>query len=149
MSYLWDFGTGNPDDTAMIKDPVFTYPADTVSYWVNLWVVSDKGCEDSIGQPREIRPDVTVFVPNAFSPERTGPATNNMFRAVVNGEKTFEIAVFNRWGEKMWETKDKMAGWDGTFMGTQCQQDVYMWVVKVSSFEGEEYEYSGTVSLLR
>jgi gliding motility-associated-like protein len=149
MSYLWDFGTGHPDDTSTFKDPVFTYPPDTVSYWVNLSVTSDKGCFDSIGQPREIRPDVTVFVPNAFSPEKTGPGSNNLFNAVVNGEKTFEIAVFNRWGEKMWETKDKMDGWDGKYLKEPCPQDVYIWVVKVTSFENEQYEYSGTISLLR
>jgi gliding motility-associated-like protein len=150
MDYLWTFGTDLPDDTGSIeKDPLYTYPADTVSYWVNLTVTSDHNCVDSIGQPREIRPDVTVFVPNAFSPERTGPGINNLFTAIVNGEKDFEIKVFNRWGEKMWETTDKMEGWDGSYLGNPCQQDVYMWVVKVHSYEGEEYEYSGTISLLR
>jgi gliding motility-associated-like protein len=90
-----------------------------------------------------------VFVPTAFSPERTGPKANNGFRAVVNGEKTFHIEVYNRWGEKLWESDDKYAYWDGTFMGEDAQQDVYAWFITVTAYDGEEYTYEGTVTLLR
>jgi gliding motility-associated-like protein len=106
-------------------------------------------CTDSLGQVREIDPDVTVFVPTAFSPEGTGPKDNNVFKAVVNGEKSFHIQILNRWGEKLWETTDKNASWDGKSRGEDVQQDVYMWVIKVAAFDGEEYTYEGTVTLLR
>jgi gliding motility-associated-like protein len=94
---------------------------------------------------RKIGPDVTVFVPTAFSPEKTGPGANNVFKAVVNGEKTFHIELFNRWGEMLWKTDDKNASWDGFYRGVEAQQDVYMWVIKVTAYDGEEYQYEGTV----
>ena len=113
-------------------------PADSVRY-----------CTDSTGQDRKIGPDVTVFVPTAFSPEGTGPAANNKFRAVVNGEKSFEIILFNRWGEILWQTTDKYEGWNGTYRKDDAQQDVYAWVIKVTAFDGKEYQYEGTVTLMR
>jgi len=88
-------------------------------------------------------------VPTAFSPEGTGPKLNNTFYAVVNGEKTFHIEVFNRWGEMLWKSDNKQENWNGKFKNENCQQDVYAWVVKVTGYDGEEYRYEGTVTLLR
>ncbi len=156
MSYLWHFGTDDVDDTSTLYNPIHSYTADTNKYYVHLtstYTYNYKGtdftCWDTISQLRKIGPDVTVFVPTAFSPERTGPKTNNVFRAVVNGEKTFHIELYNRWGEKLWETDDKYAGWDGTYKGEDAQQDVYAWFIKVTAYDGEEYTYEGTVTLLR
>ena len=156
MSYLWHFGTDDVDDTSTMYNPIHSYTADTNKYYVHLtstYTYNYKGtdyiCWDTISQLRKIGPDVTVFVPTAFSPERTGPKTNNIFRAVVNGEKTFHIELYNRWGEKLWETDDKYAGWDGTYKGEDAQQDVYAWFIKVTAYDGEEYTYEGTVTLLR
>ncbi|MES2617223.1 MAG: gliding motility-associated C-terminal domain-containing protein [Bacteroidota bacterium] len=161
LSYYWNFGNPDPNDTtntSIEENPIHLYPADTVKYYVLLkseYTYYDRKegisttCWDTISQPREIRPDVTVFVPTAFSPEGTGPRKNNVFNAVVNGEKTFHIEVFNRWGELLWQSDNKYDTWDGKFKDSDCQQDVYVWVVKVTAYDGEKYEYEGTVSLLR
>ena len=90
-----------------------------------------------------------MFVPTVFSPEKTGPILNNKFYAVVNGEKSFHIEVLNRWGEMVWKTDNKYEGWDGTYRNEDCQQDVYVWVIRVTAYDGEEYQYEGTITLLR
>ncbi len=120
MSYLWYFGTGDLDDTSTKYSPVHTYTADTMKYYVHLtstftynYKNQDYVCWDSISQLRKIGPDVTVFVPTAFSPEKTGPNANNVFLPIVNGEKTYHIELYNRWGELLWTTDDKFASWDG------------------------------------
>ncbi|HEY1045840.1 MAG TPA: gliding motility-associated C-terminal domain-containing protein, partial [Bacteroidia bacterium] len=91
----------------------------------------------------------TVFVPTAFSPEGTGPGTNNVFRPVVNGEKTYHIELFNRWGEILWKSDNKYESWNGIYMGVKAEQDVYAWKIVVTGYDGEVYEYEGTVTLLR
>lgn len=156
LEHLWYFGTGDSDDTSTKTHAVFSYPADTNKYRVHLSSVYtytykqvDQVCMDTIGKVREIDPDVTVFVPTAFSPERSGPRTNNVFKPIVNGEKTFHVELYNRWGQMLWKTDDKNASWDGTYMGEDVQQDVYTWVIKVTAFDGEIYTYEGTVTLLR
>ena len=156
MDYEWNFGSGDVDDTSTKMNPIHSYTADTMKYYVHLtstiryqYKNQEYICWDSISQLRKIGPDVTVFVPTAFSPEKTGPGANNVFKAVVNGEKTFHIELFNRWGEMLWKTDDKNASWDGFYRGIEAQQDVYMWVIKVTAYDGEEYQYEGTVTLLR
>ncbi|MBC7426006.1 MAG: gliding motility-associated C-terminal domain-containing protein, partial [Bacteroidia bacterium] len=149
MSYLWSFGTDNPDDTSTKKDPTFTYTEDTLKYWVSLYVVSDHGCDSLKISQRIIGPDVTVFIPNAFSPDGAGIATNNVFRAVVNGEKSFFLQIYNRWGELLFETDDKYKEWNGIYQGQACQQDVYVYAVKVTAFDGKIYRYDGTFTLLK
>jgi len=158
MKYIWSFNYPDVDDTSSKFNPIHSYSADTFTYWVNLntsyhyidnMTQEEYFCYDSTGQPRKIGPDVTVFVPTAFSPEGTGPKTNNVFRAVVNGEKTFHIELYNRWGELLWQSDDKFQAWDGKYMGEDVLQDVYAWVIKVTAYDGEEYQYEGTVTLLR
>ncbi|MES2617751.1 MAG: gliding motility-associated C-terminal domain-containing protein [Bacteroidota bacterium] len=161
IKYYWNFGNTDPNDTTNESyevNPIHIYPSDTMKYRVFLGAEYNyydirqatwMPCYDSISHPRVIGPDVTVFVPTAFSPEGTGPKTNNVFNAVVNGEKTFHIEVFNRWGELLWQSDNKYETWNGKFKDTDCQQDVYVWVVKVTAYDGEKYEYEGTVSLLR
>jgi gliding motility-associated-like protein len=158
MDYLWYFGTGDLDDTSTQVHPIYSYVDDTAKYYVHLTstytyydpiTMQDYTCWDTISQLRKIGPDVTVFVPTAFSPEGTGPGTNNVFMAVVNGEKTFHIELFNRWGELLWQTDDKYKAWDGRYMGEDVQQDVYIWHIRVIGFDGLEYLYEGTVTLMR
>ena len=53
-------------------------------------------------------------------------------------------------GEKLFESKHPVdEQWDGTYQGEPAQQDVYMYVATVIAFDGKEYEYSGTVTLIR
>lgn len=156
LTYEWNFDNKNADDTSTLTHPVHTYTNDTAVYWVNLLARytytfnnNDYVCYDSLSQLRKIGPDVTVFVPTAFSPEGTGPKTNEAFRAIVLGDKTFNIQLYNRWGEKLWETDDKHQGWNGIYKNIPCQQGVYMWKIQVTAYDGKAYEYEGTVTLLR
>jgi hypothetical protein len=152
VAYLWNFNSKDPDDTSSKINPIKTYPVDTTTYWVSLvskFTYKDVTCTDSVSKLRKIGPDVTVFVPNVFSPEETGPDSNNVFRAVVNGERSFNIEVLNRWGELLWESNNKFETWNGKYKGVNCEQDVYVWIVRVTGYDGEPYRYEGTVTLLR
>ncbi len=164
---LWDFGVlSQTDDTSTETSPLYFYPADTGTYDVTLTVRTQYGCESTITHPVIIGPDILVFIPNAFSPDGGGPGSNDGFRAVVNdGVKDYHLMIFNRWGEVIWETKDKTAEWDGKYgringwdgdsktkgsdKREDVAQDVYAYYLKVVSWNGEEYKYTGTVTLIR
>jgi gliding motility-associated-like protein len=149
MTYLWDWGTGNSEDTSQQKNPVFFYPQDTAEYTIRLLVTSDKGCQDSTLKRVKIGPDVTVFIPNAFTPNQIGPGLNNKFYVIADGIISSEIRIYNRWGEQMYISENLKEGWDGKFGGKECEQDVYAYLLKVRGFDGKPYEYSGTITLLR
>lgn len=147
----WDFGDlTRSDDTSTQVSPVFFYPSDTGTYLVTLKIRTNQGCEDEVSYPVIIGPDLLVYIPNAFSPDGGGPGENNGFRAVVNDAvKDYHLIVFNRWGEHLFETTNKEERWDGTYKKVACQQDVYAFYLEVTSWNGETYTYSGTITLIR
>lgn len=88
-----------------------------------------------------------AFVPNTFTPN--GDGNNDVF--IVRGLKVEEIyfAVYNRWGELVFETTDKTKGWDGLYKGRPADVGVFGWYLKVKCFNGEETFRKGNVTLIR
>ncbi len=147
-SYLWSFG--DPDSSfSDQKNPTFEYPTDSGKYWVSLKVVSNHGCESQTGRELIILPDIVVFIPNAFAPDKAGRIENERFWVTADGVSAFSITIFNRWGEAVYASTDISEGWDGNFKEFPVQQDVYFYVVKITGFNGVDYDYKGTVTLLR
>lgn len=100
---------------------------------------------DSIGQ-------VAIYIPNAFTPNNDGQ--NDIFTVYGRGFERYRLQVFNRWGEKMFESNDQNVGWDGTYRGKKMNPGVYVYYVDINFIDGivpKEYlEYrKGSVTLLR
>jgi gliding motility-associated-like protein len=91
--------------------------------------------------------DKDVFVPNTFTPN--GDGQNDIFR--VKGLSVNEVyfAVYNRWGEKVYETNEREAGWDGRYKGKDADVGVFGWYLKVKCFNGDETFKKGNVTLIR
>jgi gliding motility-associated-like protein len=150
LSYVWDFGTGDPNDTMMSENPRFAYSRDTGIYDITLYVTTSNGCKDTFTRKVHIGPDIIVFIPDVFTPDQQGPTQNERFNPVATNFKTFQMLIFNRWGEKLFETEDPNLGWDGNDKaGEPCQSGVYVYHVVITSFEDKEYVYNGTITLLR
>jgi gliding motility-associated-like protein len=91
--------------------------------------------------------DKDAFVPNTFTPNNDGQ--NDVF--FVRGLKIDEVyfAVYNRWGELVFETTDKTKGWDGLYKNRPADVGVFGWYLKVKCFNGEETFRKGNVTLIR
>jgi gliding motility-associated-like protein len=149
LSYVWDFGTPG-GDTAMSENPRFAYSRDTGVYRIYLVATSNQGCMDTFSRLVHIGPDIIVFVPDVFTPNQEGPNTNERFNPVTTNFKTFNMMIYNRWGEKLFETSDPNLGWNGNDpKGTPCMQGVYVYHLEITSFEDKKYTYDGTITLLR
>ncbi|MFI5150106.1 MAG: gliding motility-associated C-terminal domain-containing protein [Bacteroidia bacterium] len=88
-----------------------------------------------------------LFIPNAFVPM----GVNKIFRpegSFVELED-YHFAIFDRWGEKVFETSDKLAGWDGTWHGQRSELGVYVYLISYKTAHGEFVDRKGTVTLLR
>jgi gliding motility-associated-like protein len=112
--------------------------------------ITDDGCYQSIEVPIVVRGENLIYYPNVFSPNNNG--MNEVFKPGgfgVESSATFYLAIYNRWGELLFETLDPSVGWDGTFMGVDAQECVYVYYSKVTLLNGEKKEYKGTVTLLR
>ncbi len=147
---FWEWTFGDPNNSSSnSQNTSFTYPTDTGNYLVSLLVRTVDGCEDTTNRWLKVDPDITVFIPNAFTPNQFGPDINKRFYVTADGFESIEIFVFNRWGEELYYSTNIKEGWDGKYKGEVCQQDVYVYLVKVVSLAKKEFVYSGTVTLLR
>ena len=107
--WLWDFGDGTQDNTSK-NNVAHTYPGIDSSYTVTLYLSNDYGCKDSITKEVKIIDDQLTF-PNIITPN--GDGINDKLE-IVNGHKIpNKIAVFNRWGNKVFEQTDYQNDWDG------------------------------------
>ena len=88
-----------------------------------------------------------VYLPNAFSPN--GDNNNDVFRIRSNFIDQVEMAIYDRWGEKIFETTDKNTWWDGTYKGNLLPPDVYAYYFKVRCIDGDTYFKKGNVTLIR
>jgi gliding motility-associated-like protein len=95
----------------------------------------------------ELSYDPIMFIPNAFTPD--GKGLNEVFKPSISGQKEYKMAVYNRWGQKLFETTDANIGWDGTVSGEAAQDGIYVYTVEFSDFRDKIYQFSGTIHLLR
>ena len=118
-------------------------PNQNFGYMVSY--IDENGCEasDSV----YIYYDPIIYVPNTFTPN--DDSMNPMFLAEGGNIKTFEMLIFDRWGELIFTSNDMSVGWDGTFEGNICQDGTYVWKIKISDFNDEEHDYIGHINLLR
>jgi gliding motility-associated-like protein len=73
-------------------------------------------------------------MPNAFTPN--GDGLNDVFEAKTNLSDvgfTFHMSIYNKWGEEIFTSNDFRKGWDGTFKGQLCQEDLYTWTIRFSA----------------
>ena len=146
LSYIW-----SPEDylNTTTGNKVVSTPENTITY---TYTVSDTfGCVGSssivITVEDVICEDPYVFVPNAFSPNKDG--LNDILYVRGDLLEKVEFAVYNRWGEKLFETKDKDIGWDGTYKGELCNPGVYVYYLDATCLGGLQYIHKGNVTLIR
>jgi gliding motility-associated-like protein len=149
MKHNWTWGKSYKIGSDTLKNSNIVFGKDTGTYWIKLVVTTDKGCKDSSMKKVVIGPDIIIFVPDAFTPDNAGPNENNTFRPYVINNKTYEMLIFNRWGEKMYETTDLTKGWDGNYKGQPAQDGVYVYKMIVTSLEDKVFQYNGTFTLIR
>jgi gliding motility-associated-like protein len=82
----------------------------------------------------------------AYSPEQLD---NDIFFPMQKGVAEYNLQIFNRWGELLFQSENVGIGWDGYYRGELCKQDVYIWKVRARFSDGEEVEKAGDVTLLR
>jgi gliding motility-associated-like protein len=143
-SYVWEFG----DNTATTTEiqPFHTYIM-VGEYEVTLIASNQWGCIDTIVKTLVIDDDFAFYIPNAFTPN--GDGANDIFSGKGYGIKQYEMLIFDRWGEKIYETTDLSKGWDGTYRNVEAQQDVYIYKVTIIDVHDEKHQYRGHFTLIR
>jgi len=123
--------------------------AEEGQFIATLMLEDEHTCTGNATTLFEITSPLDLYIPNAFSPNGKGPEANNVFKVQAQHVQSFELVIFNRWGEEVFKTKDPEKGWDGTFLGVPSEMGVYAYFVKVTNHLGGTREFKGTLSLIR
>jgi len=142
--WQWYFNqNGGPEShfksPSMMYDRSGTFPVAMVA--TNIW-----GCADTVVKSIVVQEDFSLFVPDAFSPN--GDGKNDIFQPKGIGIASYQLQIFDRWGEKMFQSSDFTKGWDGTFKGNLCKIDIYVWKIDATSHSGKTKNLSGHVTII-
>lgn len=144
---VWDFGDGTQRTYQPGSIVQHSY-ADTGQYNITLFLENSGGCRDSASLAICVEPASTLFVPNAFTPN--GDGKNEVFKAAGVGIVSFRMMVFNRWGEKLFESNNIDIGWDGRVNGEKVMNDVYTYLIAYQDIGSPVTRYKkGVVAVVR
>jgi gliding motility-associated-like protein len=135
--------------TSTQQNPYYTYP-DAGEYPVVLVVKTNKGCSDTLIKKIVVAEDYGIYCPNAFTPN--GDGNNDLFQPKGFGIVKYQLLIFNRWGEKVFQTSTFEEGWDGKFQGkggSILEEGTYTWLINVTNVYGKSHEVKGHVTLIK
>lgn len=147
VGFIYSWSPAGSLNSSTIQNPTAT-PEETTTYTVT---VSNGECEYDAQVTvivDEIRCETPfIFIPNAFTPN----ANNENDLLLVRGQNItdFQLTIFDRWGEKVFESFDQNLGWDGTFEGREIDPAVYVYYLDVLCADGQSFFEKGNVTLIR
>jgi gliding motility-associated-like protein len=149
-NYEWSFGDDSGSTTQ--ESPSHMFPDEESGvYLVQLIATSPLGCADTAYVEISVEEQLIYYIPNTFTPD--GDDFNQTFRPIFTSgydPYDFNMFIFNRWGEVIWESHDDSVGWDGTYGGRMVQEGVYTWVIDFkTSASDERVKINGHVNLLK
>ena len=151
-NWHWDFGdffVNTASDTSNIKNPSHIYE-NAYNYSVTLTVVNSFGCRDSVMKLLKVEDEFALYIPNTFSPNKSD-GNNDVFKVSGMGflSESFEMMIYDRWGELVFKTNEVNKGWDGSIKGGKmAKQDTYVYKIKVKDFKNKKREFVGHINVL-
>ena len=142
--YTWNFGDG---ELSHLENPVHPYA--TIGTYEVLFTASNNFCEDTSGAEINVTDNFSFYIPNAFSPD--GDGKNDLFSVYGTNIISTNVAVFNRWGQKVFGAGDYPFSWNGKInnSGDVMPQGVYVYTISAVDKFGNRHEYNGKVNLIK
>jgi len=146
-AWQWTFGE---DAISFIQSPTHTFQDSGLKY-VQQVVFHDNGCTDTASTLIDVIPEVTYYLPNAFTPNNDSRNDLYMGAGILEGITDFEMLIFSRWGELVFETNDPTVGWNGQMRNTGQEMPIGVYVCKVRYKEprGSVIELEEFATLIR
>jgi gliding motility-associated-like protein len=131
--YLWNTGE-NTSYITVSDEGLYT-----------LIIKTEEGCADTTSVMMYSKASPSVDVPTAFTPN--GDSLNDIFCPIVDKDRIryFTLAIYNKWGQKVFETSDAASGWDGS----NTSPGVYAWVISFVDLNENINQLKGSVALIK
>ncbi|HEY4797936.1 MAG TPA: PKD domain-containing protein, partial [Bacteroidia bacterium] len=152
VSWSWNFGdtTSGTNNISSNQNPSHVY-SDTGLYCVTLIITDSTGvCKDTSTQCIRVDAPFTFYVPNAFTPNQDG--RNEEFKAYGTYIREYHMAIFDRWGNLIFESNDINTGWNGKVKNRSVspeEEDVYIWKAEITDIHYVVHKFIGHVSMLK
>ncbi|MFZ9877603.1 MAG: PKD domain-containing protein [Chitinophagaceae bacterium] len=146
IRFKWTFGDGDSILTTS-RVPIIHQYKSSGTFQVCLTAYNQLDCPRTICKTVEASINPLVDVPNAFTPQSGD--VNSVIQVKGFGIVKLKWEIWNRWGQKVFETTDAKFGWDGKFKGVLQPMDVYMYTLAVEFFDGRTLTKKGDITLIR
>jgi len=148
--YVWTIdgqGTTNEVNPTV----VFDYIQQAQDVTVCLQAISEYGCTDEVCADITINDEFAIYVPNTFTPD--DDEYNQFFTPQLPPSvdlQEYQLIIFNRWGEVLFESFNYKVGWDGKYGGNLVKDGTYIWQIKlIEGSSNNERFYTGHVNIIR
>ena len=145
-NFKWLFGDGDSLVTNSRLAVQHQYNS-TGTFNACLIAMNPAGCPDTVCHDVRALIATAVDVPNAFTPQK-GDVNSKVFVRGF-GIVKMRFIIWNRWGQKVFETNNRNIGWDGKYMGALQPMDVYVYTLDVEFFDGTKTTKKGDITLIR
>lgn len=151
-TYFWSFDNLAPTSSLENPQVVFQNFTGLSSVQVSLTATNTEGCFDTYTFPLLIENNLLFFMPNAFTPD--GNEFNQTFKPVFSAgfdPYNYQLSIYNRWGELLFESYDMEIGWDGTGKnGLLVTSGTYVWKINVGVVGIDDQKvFHGHVNVMR
>jgi len=138
QTYQWFDGSG---------DSIFI-PDFDAALSISLTTTDFNGCRSSDLMLIDFA-DCIIQIPNIITPN--GDGLNDQWVIGLDRPQFFDVVIYNRWGQVVYESKDFSQFWDGTHYqsGELCSEGVYFYIIRVNDFEGRAFEQQGDLTVIR
>ena len=149
-NYIWNFGDGQMSTEV---EPSHIFQSTMNGYTINLIALTALNCLDSMSISIGYQYNELYYIPNSFTPD--GDQNNQVFLPIFYSgydPSNFEMQIYNRWGEVLFETRNVFFGWDGSVgeEGLDAQEGVYTYRILFKNPDlDERVVVTGTVNLIR
>ncbi|NTW32500.1 MAG: PKD domain-containing protein, partial [Bacteroidetes bacterium] len=152
FTWNWNFGDleSGHTNSSSVQNPVHTF-SNSGEYTVFLIVNTNHSCIDSVFKNIYIKDIFTFYAPNAITMNNDGLNDYFIPKGIGWKENTFEMYIYDRWGEQIYSTKDINKPWDGRPNGDSqiAPIGVYTWLVRLKDFTGRSRTFNGIVTVTR
>jgi gliding motility-associated-like protein len=148
VDYDWTFGDFSGTFNAANPTHIYESPG---FYLVYLVAYTDFGCSDTVSQSILVEEPIIYYVPNSFTPD--DDQFNQFFIPIITQGidiHDYQLLIFNRWGEVLFESNDAKFGWNGTYGGKIVQDGTYIWKLRFKHINKDKREeIYGFVNLIK
>jgi gliding motility-associated-like protein len=148
-AWFWDFGNGNVSTLQSPPKQFYPTSANIHDVLVRLIVTNSIGCTDTAINTIKVAGNCYIAIPRAFTPNGDGL---NDFLYPTNAYKAKDLLfiVYNRTGQKIFESRDWTNKWDGTFKGNPQDPGTYVWLLSYTNSDtGQKIQQKGSTVLIR